>query len=148
MAVRRWWRLWKRPGQRAEEKDIGTNPSGVKHRSSYIPVPFLLSLSLSLPPFPHATTDVFPSLRLFVCRFSILPAFTRMPSRFDVPLEKLTRALCLPHRHEGSFRVLFAPVESHGNSFSHFLPAYLSIYSHFLLYSSFSILPIRLPIYP
>lgn len=51
-----------------------------------------------------------------------------MPPRFDVSLEKLTRVPCVSLTHRGgSFRVLFASVGSHGNSFSLFLPAYLSI---------------------
>lgn len=73
MAVRRRWRLWKRPGQRAEEKGIGTNPSGVKHRSSYIPVPFLLSLSLSL--FHHFLTQPPTYSRLAASSSAVSPSF-------------------------------------------------------------------------
>jgi len=132
MAVRHWWRLWKRPGQREEEKGIGTNPTGVKHRSSYsCPIP---AFSSTISSRNHWCILVSPPLRLLVS--PALP-FTRMLPRFDVSLEKLTRALCLPYHRKSSFRMLFASVGFHGNFFSLFLPAYLSIYSYLLLFVLF-----------
>lgn len=107
-----------------EERGIGTNPTGVKHRSPYsCPIPALtLHHFLTQPPtYPHlATSFVCPFFRPF--RFySYATAFRRFSRKAH------TRTLCLPYHRGGSFRVLFASVGSHGNSFSLFLPAYLSI---------------------
>jgi len=103
----------------------------VKHRSPYsCPIPALSSTisSRNHQRIPRLTASS-------SARFSVLSAFTRM--RFDVPLEKLTRALCLPYHRGSSFRVLFASVGSHGNSFSLFLPAYLSISPFSLSFPSY-----------
>jgi len=140
--LRCWWRLWKRSGRARESRGEGYRYQPDQSQAS---IPLFLSCFCSL--FYHFLTQLPTYPRLATsssARFSILSAFTRTPPRFDVSLEKLTRALCLSYYRGGSFRVLFASVDSHGNSFSLFLPAYLSIFPS----SFFSILPIRLPIYP
>lgn len=141
MAVRRRWRFWKRPGQRAEEKDIGTNPTGVKHRSPYSrPIP---ALSSTISSRNHRRIPVSPPLRLPISPsrfYSYATAFRRFSRKAHtclmspLPLRKL-----FPHAFCSS-------VGSHGNSFSLFLCAYLS--ARISSSSSFSILLIRLLIYP
>lgn len=131
MAVRRRWRLSKRPGQRAE-KGIGTNPTEVKHRSPYSrPIPALSSTissrnhrHISLPLRPPVSPS-FPLL--LVCR----RVSTFLSKSSHVPYVSLTIAEALSACFLQLCRL------SHGNSFSLFLPAYLSTRTSFS--SSFSI---------
>lgn len=112
-----------------------------------IPVPF----PLAPPPFPHATaTDVSPSLHLSArpCRSSHVLSLSHPPSLSrmspHVSPGKLTRVLRLPYPLHGSFRVLLASADFHGNSFptplllAPRLPIYLSIYPRLLFRSSLS----------
>lgn len=106
MAVWRWWRFWKRPGQRAEEKDIGTNPTGVKHRSPYsCPIP---ALSSTISSRNHRRIPVSPPLRPFL-----------LPSRFysyAIAFRRFSRkahtCLMSPYHCGSSFRVLFAALSA------------------------------------
>lgn len=148
MAVRRWWRLWKRSSrERAEEKKgIDTNPTGVKHRSPLF-LSHSCSLSLSPPPFPHATTDIFPvslPLRLLVSPSFLLLLVCHCVSTFlskssHVPYVSLTLARRL-------FPACFSPLSTLMVILfpSFYPPIYLS--TRIFPSSSFFILPIRLPI--
>lgn len=77
-------------------------------------IPLFLSHSCShSPPFPHATTDVSPiSPPLSSARFSVLSAFTRMPPRFDVSLEKLTRVPCVSLTIAEALSACFSPLSA------------------------------------
>lgn len=141
MAVRRWWRFWKRLGQRAEEKGIGTNPTGVKHRSPYsCPIS---ARSSTISSRNHRRIPVSPPLRLPVSR--ILPAFTRMPPRFS---QKAHTCLMSP---SPSRRLFLRALRLSSDLTVILFPSFCSrIYlsTRITPFSSSSILPIRLPIYP
>lgn len=92
-----------------EEKGIGTNPTGVKHRSPYsCPIPALtLHHFLTQPPtYPPISPP------LSSARFSVLSAFTRMPPRFDVSLEKLTRVPCVSLTIAEALSACFSPLSA------------------------------------
>lgn len=136
MAVRRWWRLWKRPGQSREQRRRYRYqvPTEVKHRSPYsCPIPALSSTissrnhqHISLPLRP----PVSPSFLLLLVRRRVS---TFLSKSSHVPYVSFTIAEALSACFLQLCRL------SHGNSFSLFLPAYLSTrtsFSSFSIYSS------------